>query len=982
MSDTHRNESNGESTDQTSETRAPLLDRRAYLKATGGLTALGLASTGHAAAQQGRGKNRSSRQGDGPEVEDLRVEYDPDPTNLEPGTDEDAEPPRFSWSGHTDDRSSEQGAYQIRVSSTPQNAGDVWDSGEVQSSTSTNVPYDGPVLPPEREFYWQVRVWDQNGNSGSWSDTATFSTTIADDDWEGEWIGADLEPIEPSETPEGHSAGFLGEPEAVSPNPLLRKEFALDSEVESARLHISGLGYNESYLNGERISDEVLDPATTDYEETVLFSTYDVTDHLDQGDNAIGIALGRGRLGEPLVNTWYWHDTPYWSDPELLLQLNVTFADGSTTSIVSDESWSATDGPTRYDSLFDGEEYDARLEQPGWTTTSFDDSDWDAGVIVDPPSGDLEPQRTQPVRTHGTVSPVSRSNPEEGVYVFDLGVMIAGWTRITVDGPEGTEVTISMGEKLDDDGRVVHGWFPGYNEDIQDDVYILNGDGEETWESSFTYKGFRYIEIEGFPGTPEADNLEGVIAYTDLESGNDSDFSSSNDLLNQIHENTRRALLNNHHGVVQDTPVYEKNGWTGDAQATAATALFNFDMARFYQKWLRDMRDAQLESGEVPVIVPTSDWSYEGSRGWGAVEGPTPGWDASYFIMPWLMYQYNGDERILEKHYEPMQRYMDWFEGYFDGLLPDMGLGDWVAPGENEVAITAPCWYHRELDLMAKTARVLGHDGEADTFDAKKQDVADAFHDEFYDPATQSYGTDDVDGYVQTSNVLPLAFGMVPDDRVDAVVESLVEDIQENHDGHLFTGLWGTKHILRVLSDHGYHDVAYGIATKTTYPSWGHWIEAGFTALLENWALDSRSRDHHFLGTVDEWFYSHLAGIRRPTEPAFEHVEIAPMPVGDLDSAEARVDSVRGPVESSWELTDDGLALDVTIPWNSTATVRVPTLGSDKVRVRESGKNIWNNGNPTKPNNPGVQSVERDGDAVVVEVGSGEYEFELEQLGN
>ncbi|WP_254533318.1 alpha-L-rhamnosidase [Natrinema gelatinilyticum] len=846
----------------------------------------------------------------------------------------------------------------------------MWDSGIVATDESTNVQYEGAVLAPDQTYYWKVRVWDQDGNVSEWSETATFSTAIpdADDQWEGEWIGADLNPIE---SPEGHS-------NEVPPDPLLRKKFTLDKEILKARLHISGLGFNEPYLNGERVGDNVLDPAITDYEETVLFTSYDVTEFLQQGENAIGVALGRGRFGEPLENTWFWDDTPWWDDPQLLVQLNVTYADDSTASIMSDDAWRATDGPTRYDSLFDGEEYDARKEQPGWTEPTFDDADWDTATVVNEPEGELKPQRVQPVRTHETVTPVSRSNPEDEVFVFDMGVMVAGWTRLTVNGPEGSEVRITMGEKLNDDGTVHHSWSPGYPESIQEDTYILSGEGTETWESSFTYKGFRYVQIEGFPGTPTTENVEGIFAYTDLESGNDSDFACSNDLLNQIHENTRRALLNNHHGVPTDTPVYEKNGWTGDAQATAATAMYNFDMARFYQKWLRDLRDAQLDSGEVPTIVPTSDWSYENTPGWGAVKGPTPGWDATYFIVPWLMYQFNGDERVLQKHYKPMKQYLEWFEGYFDGYIPEMGLGDWVSPGENEVPIVATAYYYRELDIISKVASVLGHSSEASTYEEKKRAVMDAFNERFYDPQTGSYGTNEVDTYVQTSNVLPLAFGMVPDERVDTVVDALVSDIVEEHDGHLYTGLFGTKHILPVLSEYGHHDLAYTVATQTTYPSWGHWIENGMTALLESWPLDARSRDHHFLGTIDEWFYQYLAGVRKPADPGFEHVKIAPKPVADLDTASGRVDTVRGQIQSRWEQTKDGFELAVTIPWNTTATIQVPTLDSESVRVTESGMTIWADGTATDSYPDGVTAVERTDDAVSIEVGAGDYEFTLE----
>jgi len=970
----NNDQSDSSSTDSetaTSSAGGVTIDRRKYLQYTGTLAGVTAVGSGATAARRG---GNDAQNGSFPAPTDLRVEYDRDPNNLEPTNGGHAERPRFSWTGPTVARAGKQTAYRIIVSRTQHNLGrnhgDAWDSGKVESDESTNVPYDGSVLAPDQTYYWKVRVWDEDGNTSEWSDTAVFSTAIpdADDQWEGEWIGADLDPIE---APEVHS-------NEVPPDPLFRTEFSLEKDVAEARLHISGLGFNEPYLNGERVGDHVLDPAITDYEETVLFTSYDVTDLVRQGANAIGVALGRGRFGEPLENTWFWHDTPWWDDPQLLVQLNITFTDDTTTSIVSDETWRATDGPTRYDSLFDGEEYDARQEQPGWAKPTFDDTDWDAAATVDAPSGDLEPQRVQPVRTHETVTPVSRSNPEDDVYVFDMGVMVAGWTRLTVDGPTGTEVRITMGEKLDDDGTVHHSWSPGYPEPIQEDTYILSGDGPETWEPSFTYKGFRYVQIEGYPGTPTADDVEGVFVYTDLESESESDFACSNDLLNQIHENTRRALLNNHHGLPTDTPVYEKNGWTGDAQATAATALYNFDMARFYQKWLRDLRDAQLDSGEVPTIVPTSDWSYEDAPGWGAVKGPTPGWDATYFIVPWLMYKFNGDERLLRKHYEPMKRYLEWFEGYFDGYIPEMGLGDWKSPGANEVPIVATAYYYRELDILSNVAAVLGHDEEASIYEERKRAVADAFNERFYDPQGGYYGTDEVETYVQTSNVLPLAFGMVPDDRVDTVVDSLVQDIIEEHDGHLYTGLYGTKHILPVLTEHGHHDLAYTIATQTTYPSWGHWVENGMTALLESWPLDARSRDHHFLGTIDEWFYQHLAGVREPAEPGFEHVEIAPKPVGDLDAASGRVDTVRGQISSDWELTADGMELAVTVPWNTTATVRIPTLGSEAVRVSESGTTIWAHGSPADGEVDGITAVERDGDAIIVEVGAGEYEFTLE----
>jgi alpha-L-rhamnosidase len=966
-----------------------LLGRRDYLQYTGAAAGFGLASQG-VAAESRDGNDESDRNAATPT--NLRVEYEHSPNNLNP----DGDAPRFFWELTSGRRGATQTAYRVLVAdstSALQNAnGNVWDSGRVESDQSVGIEYGGPSLDPDTTYYWGVRIWDGTGTASDWN-RSMFMTAIpsASEHWEGEWIGAELDQIDLSD-------GFRDD---VSLNPLLRKEFDIDKEVTEARLHISGLGYNEPYLNGECVGDNVLDPALTDYESTVLFTTYDVTDLLKDGRNAIGVALSRGRYGEPAKDNggWNWSGAPWWSEPELLVQMNIEFADSTSTSIVTNETWQATDAPTRYDSLFCGELYDAREEQPGWTKSSFEATGWNSATVVEGPDGDLKPQRLPPVQTQqespafstgvsGTIEPVSRSNPEEGVYVFDMGVNFAGWTRITVEGSKGTEVSLRMGEKLNDDGTVFHDTgliIPP----AQEDRYVLNGEGTETWEASFSYKGFRYVEIEGFPGTPTAEDIEGVVVHSDIASGNTSNFTCSNDLLNQIHEQTCRALVNNHHGWPTDTPLYEKNGWTADIHATAQTAMYNFDMARFYEKWFRDMRDAQADSGAVSAIVPTTGYSLEPNPGWSELEGPTPAWDATHFIIPWLMYRHKRDERALRQQYGLMKRYMTWFRDQFEGQTPEMGLGDWVSPGENEVSICSTAYYYRELDILETVARVLEYEDDAETYERLKDDIRAAFNREFYNADEGYYGTDEVDTYVQTSNILPLAFGMVPDDRVKTVVDSLVRNIMEEHDGHLYTGLLGTKHILPVLTEHGHHDVAYTVATQTTFPSWGYWVVNGMTSLLESWPLNARSRNHHFLGAVDEWFYRYLAGIREPSKPGFEHIEIAPQPVADLKQAEAITETVCGMVASRWERieslgtgrTRDEFELAVTIPGNTTATVRIPTLGGEKVRVRESGKSIWNNGNRTRLNHPGIDAIERTDDRIVVEVGSGEYQFELEQLG-
>ncbi|GAB7020895.1 family 78 glycoside hydrolase catalytic domain [Halostagnicola bangensis] len=1004
-----------------------LIDRRDYLRYTG---ALASASMVAGAGTQTVAAGGDDQIGNGSVTPtNLLVEYAQEPNNVFPTAGEsdggELEAPRFSWE-LTGPRGASQSSYRIMVAENcaaiEDGTGAVWDSGEVESSQSVNVPYDGPPLEPDTTYYWAVRVCDGDGNSAGWSEPVQFVTALPHDDdhWEGEWIGPNYGEWDADDRID---YDFLEEGDYDDrPEPLLRTEVDLETDVEEARIHVSGVGCYELHLNGERVGDRVLEPAQTQYDETILYSTYDVTEYIDAGMNAIGIALGRLRFGEMVADhDWGWALTaPWWSDPQAIVQLNVEFTDGTSTSIVTGDDWTMTDGPTRFDSLFSGEVYDARAEKPGWTEPDYDDSDWATPPVVDDPGGELTPQHVHPMRVRDTLEPVEITEPEEDIYVFDFGQVMTGWSELTVDGEAGTGVTVSYGEKLNDDGTVDNSNFLIYAP-MQRDHYIVGDGGTETWEPGYSYKGFRYVQVEGFPGEPTPDALEAKYVHTAFDEGVESGFESSNELLNQIHETTLWAYRNNMQGLPTDTPKLEKNGWTGDAQLTAEAGIYNYDMARFWTKWIRDFGDSQREHGETSTIVPTPGYSFldepELSPGWAL--GPTPGWDAAYILIPWWVYQYHGDQRILETHYEGWKDYIAWIQLWSEGDILDeldnldprisdheepvsryqdshvlpVGLGDWgdapLTDADMEVPITSTAYYYRFVQVLAETAALMGEDEQADEWATLAEEIREDFNDEFLDTDLGYYRTGDHDEYLQTSNLFPLAFDMVPEEDEDVVVENLVENVVETHDGHLNTATLGTKYLLPVLTEYGHHDVAYTVATQTDYPSWGLWIEEDRTSLLEFWELDSRSWNHHFLGVTDEWFYKHLAGIQ-VGEPGFEHVRIAPKPVDDLESASGKTDTVRGTVESSWELVEtsgkgrdgQGVALDVTIPGNSTATVEIPALEGDSVRVREDGKTIWNNGNRTRPNHSGIEGIERTDDHVVVEVTSGEYAFELEQLGN
>ncbi|QYJ14959.1 Alpha-L-rhamnosidase [Rubrobacter xylanophilus DSM 9941] len=742
-------------------------------------------------------------------------------------------------------------------------------------------------------------------------------------------------------------------PAPERPAPLLRKEFRVEKPVERARVYVSGLAYYELRLNGNKVGDRVLDPGFTDYDDSVLYATYDVTRRIREGENAIGVELGRGFYGMLTPNVWRWHTPPWHDDPKLLLQLEITYRDGTTHRVVSDGSWRATEGPTRSDSLYAGETYDARQEKPGWDRPSYDGSGWEPAELVELPRGRLVAQNMDPIKVVETVEPVNITEPRPGLYVFDMGRTMAGWARLSVAGPAGTEVSMVYGEKLNPDGTVQaeNGLVQGGR--FQRDEYILKGERIETWEPKFSYKGFRYVQVEGLPEPPTRKTLQGRLVHTAVESI--GEFSSSNQLYNTFHRAMRRTILNNLHSIPTDTPMYEKNGWTGDAQLGAPSMIYNFDMATFFTKWLGDMRDSQIENGQLPVIIPSGGWGYNELA-------PSPEWTAVYPIVAWEMYQNYGDRRVLETHYGPMSRYVDWEIDRLQDGIASTALGDWLPPGypggipPEDTRLTATAYVYWELVLMSEIAGVLGRDEDARRYAEISDYVRSRFNETFLNEEEGHYETSRDPGYRQTSNAIPLAFGMVPEEYEARVAESLAEDIRARGN-HLNTGALGTRVLLPVLTEHGYKELAHAVANQSTYPSWGFWFENGADTMWEYWGLDSRSRDHYFFGTIDQWFYKYLAGIR-PAAPGYERVRIQPE-TDVLRSVRASVETVRGTVSSSWTRAAGLLRLTVRIPANATGEVCVPAEGREQVEVVPDG----------------ARFVRVEDGCALFEVGSGSYGF-------
>jgi alpha-L-rhamnosidase len=949
----------------------------------------------------------------GPNVDVVRLETNAAAEPL--GIDDPA--PRLGWALASEERGVMQSAYQVLVASGPDlledGRGDVWDSGKVASPDPWCV-YDGPDLQSRTRYYWSVRVWTDAKAPTAWGPAAWFETAFLDPgEWTGEWIAGPERPstLTPAQgraddariraagefcrpvgwLTAGRAAAIpnnQGECREIRPAPMLRKSFEITKPVAQARLYSSGLAYDALKINGKATSDSLLDPGFTDYAKTVLYTTHDVTALLRPGENVIASELGSGHFDDATRTwDWGWTEAEWRTTPCLRLDLSITYEDGSQDVVSSDGSWTVSvDGPTRYDSLYLGETYDARREIPGWDRPGFDDSAWLPVRVVDGPRGVLRAQTHEPIQVVDVRPPGTRTEPVPGVLVYDIGQNLTGWAEIRVEAPAGTAIEVFYSEKIDSEGRASTDGNDLVLGQLQTDDYIAAGTGEELWTPRFSYKGFRYAQISGPGGEPLPSGASATIEHIEhVRSGlaRTSSFESSQATLNRIHNNTAWAVQSNMHGIVTDTPVYEKNGWTGDAQLTAGTASILFDTERLYWKMFQDMLDAQTPEGELSLLSPSNEnFGYLGQTFKPAdCCGATPAWDAFWFVLPWESYMRHGNPAALERVYPAMRRYLDewiprWTDKDDDAYAQTLtsGLGDWVAPEDwprlNALASTA--YYAHLVRIAAETARVLGRTDDAaryeELFDEVRADFGERFGSE-----EGVYREDDDEPFVQSAQILPLAFDLVPDDQRAAVADRLADDIVENRGGNPWVGVLGASSILPVLTATGHHDVALTVATQTDEPSWGYWTDTlEFTALGESWPADTRSRDHHFFGAIAQWLYEDLAGMR-PLEPGYRKIEFRPqIPTEGLDTVSASYESVRGTVATSWRLVDGALELDVTVPPNATGRVYVPASSPENVTEVGSGRPV------TAAEAPSVSLVGTEGDRVMYDVGSGQYQFRVE----
>lgn len=889
-------------------------------------------------------------------ISNLRCEYRENPLGI------DVLQPRLSWQLVTDRQGARQTAYHILAATSPDkltsDAADVWNSGKVESDQSVQVTYAGEALTSRQRVFWKVTVWDETGASSE-SDLAWFEMGLLNPgDWQAEWISANL----------------VGSPHAAVPVPYFRKEFVTQGAIKSARLYVTSLGVFECSINGQLVGDDVLSPGWTDFCKRIRYSVYDVTNHLQSGENALGAMVGDGwAVGHVGMGA----RQAYSQKPCLLAQLEITLADGSKQIIVSNSSWKHQFGPIVESDIMHGESYDARLEMPGWDKTGFDDSIW-LPVAVQPDNG------AQRVAANGpTVKRIEELSPIEKpsttfhitgpVHVFDLGQNMVGRVRFKGSAPAGTTVTLRYAEVLNADGSI-------YTTNLRGarvtDYYTFKGEGEEVWEPRFTFHGFRYVELRGYVGQVDINTITGVVLHSDMSAT--GDFSCSDELINQLQHNIQWGQKGNFLDVPTDCPQRdERLGWTGDIQVFVQTAAFNMHVAGFMTKWAKDVADAQNEQGMIPAVVPQAI---------GDLPDGGPAWADAAVVCPWTIYQSYGDKSILAENYDVMVGFIDYLVASSPNYIrcaPDFegwpGFGDWLsinAATPRDLIGTA--FFAYSARLLAQIADALGKEEDAARYDQLFKQVKQAFQARFL---KGSSATKDQDEYserrimmdnanaisqgnravveeekvesdvfntnlfnpTQTSYVLALHFDLLPGNMRSVAADELVADIRRR-DMHLSTGFVGSPYLAHVLSSNGKLDVAYELLHQQTWPSWLYAVTQGATTIWERWDgwtpengfqdPEMNSFNHYAYGAIGAWLYTVVAGLNvDPANPGYKHTIIRPQPGGGLVNASASIKTDYGLLSSSWTLKDGEFELTVVIPPNTSAAVQLPESVSGDVTL-------------------------------------------------
>jgi len=768
-------------------------------------------------------------------------------------------------------------------------------------------------------------------------------TCAAQVQWVAHWIAA---------APESQTA--------AAPLPIFRTGFQIPKKLSSATLLISGLGQYEVHLNGHPVTDALLTPGWTDYRKHVFYDTYDVTSLLQRGGNAIGVMLGNGMYSIPATESRYAKFRGSFGPPKLIVQLQLRFDDGTQSVVASNAQWKSAPGPITFTSIYGGEDYDARLEQPGWDTAAFNDGSWAAAREVPGPGGELIPESIPPVKAFQRFATIAVTHPKPGLTVYDLGQNFAGWPEIAVSGAAGTSVRMLPGELLDANGFVTQRGEGGSPDSPTTFNYVLKGQGIEHWHPRFSYYGFRYVQVE--TSSPVDLKIDGRFLHDAVNV--DGTFTSSDVLFNRIHALINRAMLSNMMSVLTDCPHREKLGWLEETHLAGAALMYNYDLQALYNKISNDMADSQLADGLVPDIAPEFPV-------FGGPFRDSPEWGSAVVLSPWVAYQFYGDVATLRSHYASMQRYVAYLGSKTKDHLLAYGLGDWYdigprAPGESQLTgkgVTASAIYYQDLTTLARIANLLGAPQDAARYTAEAVEVKAAFNQRFFHAESNQYDTGS-----QTANAMPLVVGLVPEDQRAAVLDHLVADIRK-HTNHVTAGDVGFHYVVRALTDGGRSDVLYDMLSRTDKPSYGDQLAHGATALTEAWDANPASSQNHFmLGHAEEWFYRGLAGIDLDMSRATdERILLHPAIVGTIESVSASFQSRLGLIRSSWSRKGDRLHLELTVPAGATATATLPSGKAAAIRV---------NGAPLT-SSAKLREIHATGTQVSLVLAGGTYQFDM-----
>lgn len=887
----------------------------------------------------------------------LRCEYANEPVGI------DVLNPRFSWTAKHPERGALQSAYQILVASRPEllaeGQADFWDSKKVVSDCGINVEYAGEKLLSGKTFYWKVRLWDGEDRPSDFSTVAKFTTGIMDTTgFKGEWLGSPS-PIR-----------------GVAP--LFRKSFYLDKALQSATAYICGLGYYELYINGVKVGKEVLNPGVTDYNKRVLYVTYQVEQLLNPGENVIGIILGEGWFGN---DHHFIKDFIHWADyPKLLFQMNMDFMDGTSESIISGEhlGWKTASSHIIANNVYDGEVCDARLEKQGWNVPEYVlDDTWQEAVAVKPPKGKIVSQTMEPIEVIQHISPVRMTNPQRGVYVFDFGQNIAGWVRLTVSGKSGDRVEMKYAEVLYDNGLVNQ---ENLMAAISKDAYILKGDGKEIYEPRFTYHGFRYVQVDGFPGVPDLSSVVGCVVHSAVSIS--GQFKCSNPLIERIHQNIIWTELDNLHSIPTDCPQRsERMAWLNDCTVRAEEMVYNLDVVRFLTKWEADITDTiDSKNGSIKDSAPAVFVCVE--------EGDPV--NSSYILVPWLLYNHYSDKRILKEHYDGMKGWVQYLLNRSKNFIiehEEHDLGDWasrescIVSEENPRSAVTPSelistgYFYYNAVLMTKISEILGYHDEKEYFLDLSTNIKKAYNERFYNAEKCQYATGS-----QGSNAFSVFLRLAPEADRRKIAENIVADIAHNDQG-LTTGLLCTKYVMEVLCDEGFINEAYALAARTKYPSWGYMIEHGATTIWERWENSTgggmNSHNHPMYGSIGAWFYRYLAGIRPDSgAPGFQHFVVSPYFPDELVYVDANLETMMGNVSAGWQKEAGALLLSVCVPFGCTCEIVIPEVvsGNKMADIQEGRGPVYCEGR-FRTGTDGILSARKDNGVFQIEIGAGSYYF-------